>query len=132
MGNINIKSERKEIQEEGKTKVVDLYSKAELKKFSPAVLGLGDIGRKSRRIDVIAAVFDLAGFTDFCSQVDPHLSMPIFLKEFLDWLFEEVKSQIEQKKLTKGLYSIRFYHFLLNLRETVCCFYGIQRIWKCI
>lgn len=102
MGTIDIKSERKEVQGEKGPRVVDIYSNAELKKFNPIVLGLGDIGRMAKRIDVIAGAFDLGGFTDFCCQVDPHLSMPIFLKEFLDWLFEEVKSQIEQKKFKEG------------------------------
>lgn len=70
-----------------------------MERFSPAVLGLGDIGQKSRRIDVIAAVFDLSGFTGFCGQVDPHLSMPRFLKEFFDWLFGEIKSEVAQEKI---------------------------------
>ena len=97
MGTINIKGEEREIKLKGEIQVRTLYRKSELNKFSPAVLKLGDIGKKSKQIDVIAAVFDLSDFTKFCSQVDPHLSMPRFLKEFLNWLFESIKYEfIEQ------------------------------------
>jgi class 3 adenylate cyclase len=108
MGKIELKSEKREVKKKGETRVVNVYTKAELEKFSPAVLGLGDIGEKSRRIDVIVAVFDLSGFTGFCNQIDPHLSMPIFLKEFLHWLFEEIKSQIAAEKIEGGtvLYAV--------------------------
>lgn len=103
MGTINIKCERKEVEEKGEASVYPKwYSGAELKKFKPEILGLGNIGERARRIDVIAGVFDLSGFTDFCCQVDPHLSMPLFLKEFLDWLFEVIKTEFEEKRVDKG------------------------------
>ena len=98
MGNINIELEETVVQEGGKDYAYDVYSGDALKKFNPIVLGLGNIGQKSRRSDVIAAVFDLEGFTNFCSQVDPHLSLPRFLKEFLDWLFQIIKSKFEEKR----------------------------------
>ena len=60
--------------------------------FSPQVLGLGDINSRSEQINAIAAVFDLAGFTNFCGQVDPHLAVPEYLSRFLDWLFSETKN----------------------------------------
>lgn len=103
MGTINIKSERKKVHKKGRIRVLDLHRRAELKKFSPAVLRLGDIGARSRQIDVIAAVFDLSGFTNFCGQVDPHLSMPRFLKEFLSWLFESIKSEFENERFREGI-----------------------------
>lgn len=103
MGSINIESGLKEVRKKGKIKVVDLYSKAKLKKFNPLVLGLGNIGTRSRHIDVIAAVFDLSGFTKFCSQVDPHLSMPLFLDMFLNWLFDEIKAQFEEERHREGV-----------------------------
>lgn len=101
MGTINIKFKRKRIelegQPEGETFACPYYGKSKLEGFGSAVLGLGDIGRPSRQTDVIAAAFDLSGFTIFCSQVDPHLSLPRFLKEFLNWLFVEIKSRLEIK-----------------------------------
>jgi len=36
-------------------------------------------------------VYDLAGFTKFCNQIDPHLAVPAFLSQFLDWLFGKVR-----------------------------------------
>ena len=66
-------------------------------------MALGDIGQASRRIDVIAVVFDLSGFTDCCNHVDAHLSMPIFLKEFLSWLFKCIVSELEQKRFREGI-----------------------------
>ena len=98
MGTINIKYEKKEVTVRGKAGLGVIYRDSALKEFSPVRLGLGDIGAKSGQFAVIAALFDLAGFTNFCGQVDPHLSVPRFLKEFLDWLFEEIKSQLELQK----------------------------------
>jgi class 3 adenylate cyclase len=103
MGTINIKSEKKEIKIKGKAEVHDLYRRSKLKKFNPVALKLGDISARSKQIDVIAAVFDLSGFTNFCSQVDPHLSMPRFLDEFLNWIFTEIKSQLEVKRFRQGI-----------------------------
>jgi len=60
--------------------------------FNPDVLGLGDISRRSTQTEALAAIFDLAGFTNFCSQVDPHLAVPEYLSQFLDWLFSELRS----------------------------------------
>jgi len=98
MGTINIELERTTVQEGEKNYVYYVYSSDALEKFNPIILGLGNIGQKSRRIDVIAGVFDLGGFTNFCIQVDPHLSLPKFLKEFLDWLFQNIKSEFEEKR----------------------------------
>ena len=33
--------------------------------FNPSMLGLGDISREGERIDALAAIFDLEGFTSF-------------------------------------------------------------------
>lgn len=98
MGTINIELEKTVVEERGKKYAYYLCSGDALQRFNPMILGLGNIGEKSRRIDVIAAVFDLGGFTNFCSQVDPHLSLPRFLKEFLDWLFQIIKSEFEEKR----------------------------------
>ena len=61
--------------------------------FNPSVLGLGDLTQASVRIEAMAAVFDLGGFTHFCKQVDPHLSVPTFLSQFLEWLMEQLKQE---------------------------------------
>lgn len=104
MGTISIKAEERIVTEKGKRVRYDcVYDKAELKKFSPAVLGLGDVGQKSRRTDVIAGVFDLSGFTDFCSQADAHLTMPRFLREFLGWLFKNIEGAFIEKTFGEGV-----------------------------
>jgi class 3 adenylate cyclase len=61
--------------------------------FNPDVLDLGDIGAPSIRIEGLAAIFDLAGFTNFSSQVDPHLTVPEFLSRWLNWLFDEIREE---------------------------------------
>lgn len=76
-----------------------LLSKTAYEAFGLSLLGLGDITKNSRSIDSIAAVFDLEGFTNFCKQIEPHLSVPLFLSEFLSWLLEEIK-----KEMTKEIY----------------------------
>jgi len=70
-----------------------------LEGFNPSVLGLGDIALPSKEVEAIAAIFDLARFTTFCNQVDPHLVVPKYLSNFLDWLFGEIRA-----RLTEGGY----------------------------
>ncbi|MFC1901568.1 hypothetical protein ACFLX3_01380 [Chloroflexota bacterium] len=62
-----------------------------LNKFNPAMLGLGDISSPSQEIEAVAAVFDLSGFTKFCTQVDGHLAVPKFLNDFLEWFFRRIR-----------------------------------------
>lgn len=62
--------------------------------FDLSLLGLGDINQKSVSIDAIAAIFDLEGFTKFCTQIDPRLSVPLFLSEFLTWLLNKIKEEM--------------------------------------
>ncbi len=76
---------------------VKLIDNARFEGFNPAILGLGDISLPSREIEAIAAVFDLAGFTRFCNQVDPQLAVPAFLSRFLDWLFNEIRVRLTDK-----------------------------------
>ena len=83
----------------GNVKILD---KETLDRFSPAILGLGDISVPAREIEAMAAIFDLAGFTRFCNQVDQHLTVPKFLSSFLDWLFDIIKT-----RLTAGNYDGR-------------------------
>ncbi len=65
--------------------------KAAYDRFTPEILGLGDINTPSKPIDAVCAVFDLQGFTSFAGQVDPHLAVPDYLGSFLSWLFEEIR-----------------------------------------
>lgn len=74
-------------------KIID---NAQFEGFNPSILGLGDISQPSREIEAIAAVFDLAGFTRFCNQVDPHLAVPKFLSRFMDWLFSLVRVSLTE------------------------------------
>ena len=66
--------------------------------FNPDVLGLGDIGSRSTKVEALAAIFDLCGFTSFCGQVDPDLAVPEYLSRFLDWLFAEIKEGLVREK----------------------------------
>ncbi len=81
----------------GKLKLINVES---YNRFNSSVLGLGDIAAPAREIEAISAVFDLAGFTKFCNQVDPHLEVPRFLSSFLDWLFGRVRMGV-----TEGTYA---------------------------
>lgn len=67
---------------------------SDFQKFSPDLLGLGDLSTPGEYVDALAAVFDLEGFTKFCNQSDPHLATPEFLSEFLKWLFQKISSDI--------------------------------------
>lgn len=97
MGKITLKPEVKVVKIDGKKKEVYFLDNKNLARFNPDVLGLGDIKLPSARVEALAAVFDLSGFTAFCSQVDPHLSVPEYLSRFLDWLFDGIK-----KRFVKG------------------------------
>ncbi len=65
--------------------------------FGPNLMHLGDIQRPSQTIDALAVLFDLEGFTDFTRQVDPQLTVPTFLSDFLHWLFDDVKKELIQE-----------------------------------
>ena len=60
-------------------------------KFNPALLALGDIRRGGESVEALAAIFDLQGFTNFCNQNDPHLVVPEYLRDFLEWLFNAIR-----------------------------------------
>jgi len=77
-----------------------LISNSDLDEFNPSLLNIGEIDIISERREVIASIFDLEGFTDFCKQVDPQLSVPSFLNDFLNWLYNEIKKEITFKKDT--------------------------------
>jgi hypothetical protein len=86
-----------------KTSSIGLYeyptlSRELFEKFDMTILGLGKLPRKAPSMDALAAIFDLAGFTKFCNQIDPHLVIPEFLNKFLKWLFQQVASECKYKE----------------------------------
>ena len=102
MGKVVLKTETKTLEVSGKKKKIELLGHGQFGRFNPSVLGLGNIALPSRQVEAIAAVFDLSGFTNFCSQVDPHLSVPTYLSRFLDWLFETVRERFVQQSFAEG------------------------------
>ena len=93
MGRVRSQGEYKTLtlDDQGKSGKVWSLDSEQYDAFSPSVLGLGDISARAEQIQALAAIFDLSGFTKFCSQVDPHLAVPEYLSRFLNWLFDEVK-----------------------------------------
>lgn len=87
---------------EVKGKQAKVLKKEALDSFNASVLGLGDLTKESSATDTIAAVFDLEGFTNFCKQIEPHLSVPLFLSKFLDWLMEQLKREMIQETIDSG------------------------------
>jgi len=71
--------------------------------FNSSLLGLGELKKESSSTDAIAAIFDLQGFTNFCKQIEPHLSVPLFLSEFLGWLMEALKLEMKRHTYKKGI-----------------------------
>lgn len=92
-------------QSHGKT--VRVLKKDEFEKFNPNILGLGDIRQRSVSYDALAVVFDLAGFTRFCTQIEPHLAVPRYLSEFLSWLMEQLRTETAMEELDTG---VRLWH----------------------
>lgn len=70
--------------------------------FNASLLGLGDLSREAVETDAIAAVFDLQGFTNFGKQIEPHLSVPIYLSDFLSWLMQQIKTEMIRKMHPQG------------------------------
>lgn len=88
------------ITTEGKT--ARILPTSWLDKFDVPILGLGNIKKPSQARDSIAAVFDLEGFTRFCGQIEPQLSVPLFLSRFLDWLLNRLKNEAIVKSHPEG------------------------------
>lgn len=102
MGKVILLPEPKKVTIEGKEKVIKLLDNARYDQFNPLLLGLGDIASPSKQEESLAAVFDLSGFTNFCSQVDPHLAVPEYLSRFLDWLFNQLKVESVEETYPQG------------------------------
>jgi len=77
--------------------------------FDPGMLDLGDIGKPSATTNAICAMYDLEGFTNFCKQIDPQLSVPSYLSGFLGWIFDKIRSQAVYRRFEEG---IQLYHEL--------------------
>jgi hypothetical protein len=71
--------------------------------FNPTILGLGDVKKEATAVPAISAIFDLQGFTNFCKQIEPELSVPLFLSSFLDWIFDSVKQETKSKAHEAGV-----------------------------
>ena len=84
MGMINLQYESYAVQDRFRHLCLP---EQEFSKFNAGILGLGDISREGRHSDVLAALFDLEGFTAFCNQMDPQLIVPEYLDQLLNWLF---------------------------------------------
>ena len=68
-------------------------SKSDFAKFNVSILDLGDLTKDAKITNALAAVFDLEGFTTFCSQIDPQLVIPEYLNGFLPWLFKAIATR---------------------------------------
>jgi len=71
-------------------------AKEDFEDFNLGILGLGDLAKKGRYVQALAAVFDLKGFTPFFNQPDPHLVVPDYLREFLTWIFDEIRGKFKE------------------------------------
>lgn len=90
------------IRNQGEGEDIALIKKDALDAFNSNVLGLGPINAKSVPVNALAAIFDLEGFTGFCTQTDPHLAVPDFLEVFLCWLFKKIKETCIREELPEG------------------------------
>jgi hypothetical protein len=75
----------------------DRLPQDEFNKFNPSILNLGDISKDGQYFEALAAIFDLEAFTSFSNQIDPHLVIPEYLNEFLNWLFQSISTEIAYK-----------------------------------
>ncbi|MGG1550611.1 hypothetical protein [Paenibacillus ferrarius] len=67
-----------------------VVSNEDFNKFNSDLLSLGNLNTGGKRVEAITAIFDLDGFTNFCNQMEPHLVVLRFLKEFLSWIFKKI------------------------------------------
>lgn len=81
---------------------IAVVKKKVIESYNPSVLGLGDISNTSVATGVIAAIFDLEGFTNFCKQSDPQLCVPLFLSEYLDWIFKSIQKETCDETYPEG------------------------------
>ena len=94
-------SDFKEAVVDGKRRRV--LSRARFDAFNTSLLGLGDLAQSATVMDAVAAVFELEGFPAFCKQSATDLAVPLFLKEFLTWLIEQLKLEMKRKDHEGGV-----------------------------
>lgn len=102
MGSYNIRLKRRAVKKGKGNIIYSYYTGTDIKKFNEKILGIGELSKKSNQVEVIAAIFDLAGFTSFCSHSDPYLFLPKYLSKFIKWLFDEIIDTQTVRKYRKG------------------------------
>jgi len=83
-------------------------SKSNFRKFNVSLLELGDLSQEKESFEGLAVIFDLKGFTSFCDQRDPHLEVPEFLDDFLNWLFLRITN--DSRRGEDGGHVMLWYH----------------------
>jgi len=96
------------VEKEGK-KYVNILKKEVFDQFNPSLLGLGDIKKPSIATNAICAIYDLGGFTNFCKQIDPQLSISLYLSGFLNWIFQAIRKEAVHLNFEEG---VKLYHAL--------------------
>ena len=104
----------------------ELVSSAAVERFNTSLLGVGDLTLPATATDAIAAVFDLEGFTNFSKQIEPQLSVPLFLSEFLTWLMEQIKKEMIEAVRPKGIRLFSPLPFFVKFMGD-----GILFLWDC-
>jgi len=79
-----------------------IFKKSLIDEFNSGVLKIGSFQADSETVRCISAVFDLEGFTYFCSQTEPELYAGRFLKDFFDWLFNSIKAETISETFDNG------------------------------
>lgn len=72
------------------TKGIQVQLNESMNDFNSHLLSIGDLKAPSKSIEVLSVLFDMEGFTHFTKQVDPQLTIPLFISEFFDWLFNSI------------------------------------------
>jgi class 3 adenylate cyclase len=90
------------LEEDRGDRIALILKQSALDRFTPEVLGLGDLAMPSVGTEAVCAIFDLGGFTTFSRQVDPHLVVPDYLQRFLDWLFQALKEEVIAENVSGG------------------------------
>jgi class 3 adenylate cyclase len=81
------------------------YDQGIVNAFNPSLLSIGDITLPSKPVDVLAAIFDLEGFTNFTKQIDPQLSIPNFINDFCQWMFSTLSKEMVRQKPVKSFWA---------------------------
>lgn len=77
----------------------------DLNKFNVDLLNIGDLKAPSKAVDVLSVWLDLEGFTNFTKQVDPQLTIPSFIFDFFNWLFNKIKGSFIRDAEENALYA---------------------------